>query len=76
MFCKNHPNGTEAPCGPCGTAKLRYKAWHESKLAGQVTAKASRVQAIRECELCDDVGMVLDPDSGKPLRRCDHRRTA
>ncbi len=24
-FCSQHPDGTESPCGPCGTARVRFE---------------------------------------------------
>lgn len=27
QFCPNHPRGTDASCGPCGTAKTRHAGW-------------------------------------------------
>lgn len=72
MFCTDHPEGTEEPCGPCGTAKMRYKAWTEAKLAGEVATRAARAEAVRECLWCDESGIRLDVDTGRPLGRCDH----
>lgn len=31
-FCKTHPNGTDAPCRNCGTARLRHQRWLEAQL--------------------------------------------
>ena len=31
LGCDEHPNGTQEPCGPCGTARK----WHEKWLARQ-----------------------------------------
>jgi hypothetical protein len=75
MFCPKHPDGTDGPCGPCGTAKLRYKAAVEAKLAGEVEAKAAAAKARKACGLCDDLGLRLDPDTKKPLARCNHQDT-
>lgn len=30
-FCDRHPNGTSAPCGPCGEARKRAEAWTPPK---------------------------------------------
>lgn len=63
MFCSKHPNGTEKPCGPCGTAKLKYAAWLKSG-----TARAAAARKAREnCPRC--LGDVWLPDGTK----CDHR---
>lgn len=75
MFCSKHPNGTEQPCGPCATARKRYAAWTEAKLAAEVEAKAAAAKARADCALCDDKGIRLHPETGRPLGRCDHTET-
>lgn len=32
-FCSKHPDGTEAPCGGCGTARKRHEMFHRAKRA-------------------------------------------
>lgn len=73
MNCSKHPDGTEEPCGPCGTAKKRYAKWVADSLDADVKSKAARAAAIRECADCDDVGMRVHPVTKLPLGRCDHR---
>lgn len=46
MYCSKHPNGTEQPCGPCGTARAAYAAWVKST-AG---AEADRRRAADEAK--------------------------
>jgi hypothetical protein len=76
MYCPEHPNGTDRSCGPCGTAKLAYKAWMQARLDGEVSRKQARVTAVAACDLCDENGLRLDPDTKLILGRCDHRRSA
>jgi hypothetical protein len=76
MYCSEHPNGTEKPCGPCGTAKLAYKAWMQARLDGEVSRKQARVSAVAACDLCDENGLRLDPETKLIIGRCDHRRSA
>lgn len=67
MFCSKHqPDGTDEPCGPCGTAKLRYTRWMKS-----ATARAAELRRAREqCSRCH--GNVWLEDGTK----CDHKETA
>jgi hypothetical protein len=37
-FCRRHPDGSERPCGPCGSARKRHDFW----LRDQHQAEASR----------------------------------
>jgi len=50
MYCSKHPDGTEEPCGPCGTARARYAEHAKTKLAGEVerrrAAEAARAAAL------------------------------
>lgn len=32
-FCSKHPEGTEQPCGGCGTARKRHEMWSRGKRA-------------------------------------------
>lgn len=75
MFCSKHPNGTEKPCGPCGTAKLRYSAWVKQQTSRDVESRKARAAAIAACGECDATGIRLDPDTRQPLGRCDHSST-
>jgi hypothetical protein len=72
MYCSKHPDGTEQPCGPCAAARKRYATWSADRLEREVQAKADAAKARRECQWCDDAGIRLDPESGRPLGRCDH----
>ncbi|POH63615.1 hypothetical protein C3B60_15975 [Cryobacterium zongtaii] len=31
-FCRSHPQGINAPCRNCGTARLRHRAWSDKQL--------------------------------------------
>lgn len=77
-FCTKHPAGTEQPCGPCGTAKRRNKAWHTAapERARRVAARVrERQAAANNCTRCD--GTWITDDDGRPTRdKCNHRRTA
>ena len=35
MSCPKHPIGTEQPCGPCGTARLRHLIWERGSQASK-----------------------------------------
>lgn len=67
--CNKHPDGTPESCGPCKQARLSAAAWHERQREIRRTEARDRaqlrVQAICECELCDDDGYV-----GTTI--CDH----
>lgn len=76
QFCHEHPKGTTKNCGPCGSARLRHQAWCKRQERKAAQELATVAQARRECPLCDDLGMVLDPDTLAPAGRCNHRRTA
>ncbi|UYP17747.1 hypothetical protein OED52_13805 [Rhodococcus sp. Z13] len=64
--CPQHPDGSEAPCGPCGDARRRRKAWdaEQERLAIEARKEARRIaaqerrRAIDECDLCDEDGYV------------------
>jgi hypothetical protein len=32
-FCRSHPQGINAPCRNCGTARLRHRLWSDQQLA-------------------------------------------
>lgn len=70
-YCSKHPNGTEGPCSPCGTARLRNAAWGKSMATRAASAKATALQARKDCPRCDGDGFILDADA-KPIERCDH----
>ncbi|WP_228002171.1 hypothetical protein [Nocardia australiensis] len=71
--CEDHPGGTPAPCGACGTARKRWIAWNlERDQAAEAAEKAhrerlhqdklhaaeDRARAITNCGMCDDAGYV------------------
>ncbi len=71
--CPKHPDGTDAPCRPCGTARQRRVDWdaEQNRLAALTRSTEAReraelrAQAIAECSMCDDDGY----DNGV---LCDH----
>ena len=38
-FCARHPNGTDAPCGPCRTARIAYEAKKDTKPKAPTTKR-------------------------------------
>lgn len=46
MFCSNHPKGTEKPCGPCGTAKMRHAAFLKAQISRQTEATQRQSRAL------------------------------
>jgi hypothetical protein len=74
-FCSKHPNGTEEPCGPCGTAKARVKrtlSMREQRVEDQ---RSRLAQMRKDCPDCDDNGYITDPDGS--IRKCvTHLRSA
>lgn len=73
MFCSKHPEGTEQPCGPCGTARDRYRLHVAATLEAEAEAKRAAAQARAACPLCDNNGKRLHPDTKLPLGRCNHQ---
>lgn len=71
-FCSKHPKGTDAPCGPCKTARLRYAAWTKTTAGRESAARAAAIKARESCSRCHGSGWLED-DAGKPTRKCDHR---
>lgn len=71
--CPKHPEGTDAPCRACGSAREARAAWDTeqeriTKLAQSEEARRAaevRAQAIEDCDLCDSDGYA-------GLRWCDH----
>lgn len=73
-FCSSHPKGTEKPCGPCKTARMRYQRWVN---ATEAEAEANRRAAERArigCPDCSGETWIVDADGTS--RKCSHRRTA
>ena len=59
------------PKGPGLLRTLINDAWDQERHRHtQDTARAERLQAIRDCDLCDDNGMY---DTGEGLTRCNHQ---
>lgn len=59
------------PKGPGLLRTLINDAWDTERTQHtQDTARAERLQAIRDCDLCDDNGMY---DTGNGLARCNHQ---
>lgn len=67
-FCSSHPNGSEKPCGPCGTAKMRYARWTKS----QPSRRAAAADARSSCPDCHGSGW-LENDDGTPGAKCEHQ---
>jgi hypothetical protein len=78
-FCSKHPDGTEEPCGPCGTANRRHKAWVATKPAREAAKRkhADTLAALAaECSACEGTHFVLDADKHPTKLKCDHRQSA
>lgn len=79
-FCSKHPTGTEAPCGPCGTAARRLKASLAAEPERKRQAAAGRRAAIDACAVCDCDGWLINDAGEASAIKCDHttytRRTA
>lgn len=77
-FCSKHPKGTEKPCGPCGTAKLRHAAWVKSRPHREAAARADaerRKAAAADCPSCGGSGWIEDA-AGNPVEKCTHLRVS
>lgn len=68
--CSKHPNGTEAPCGPCRSARLKFEN-APKEMDPDRRRLAEAVRARIDCPDCDYDGWVLD-DESKPLHKCLH----
>jgi hypothetical protein len=73
-FCSKHPTGTENPCGPCGTAKMRAAAWTKAEPERKRRAAADRAQAVADCVSCDADGWLLTDSGDASSLHCDHRK--
>jgi len=71
--CKDHPGGTDRPCGACGTARKENDAWKTEQAQHVKAAGVQRRQLIADCHMCDENGMRELPDD--TLARCDHQGT-
>jgi len=71
--CSKHPDGTDAPCRPCGLARHARAEWDAAQLAAEKHAQSeqtrlaaeARAHAIANCDLCD-------PDGYIGITPCDH----
>lgn len=66
--CAAHPRGTDKPCGPCGTAKLRNARWHKTQPARRQAAEQRR----KTCPRCHGSALIENAE-GRPIGKCDHR---
>ncbi len=71
MFCTAHPQGTTEKCGPCGTARLQFNAWHDADAQRVQREKNEAKARLRSCRSCNDVGFIEAPD-GSPVEKCNH----
>lgn len=71
MFCSKHPAGTTDPCGPCGTARRIFDAWHAADAQRAEREKAEAKDRLRNCTRCNAAGWVED-FAGNLIERCDH----
>ena len=72
-FCSKHPTGTEEPCGPCGTANRRHRAWLAAAPERERRAKAAAAKRLAAAAACPDCAGSHWRDDGS---KCNHGRTA
>jgi hypothetical protein len=71
--CSKHPEGTEAPCGPCGTARLKFQAWTTTAAEMQNLEKQQRQSAANNCPNRCVNGWIEDEENN-PVRKCYHMK--
>lgn len=70
-FCAKHmPDGTDSPCGPCGTQRERRQRWDAEAGQRTATALAAFWAGVRACDACDDSGFILESTDDDGLMRC------
>lgn len=72
QFCSKHPDGTDRPCGPCRNARRRAESWHDNRAAAISAANVRRRQEIRDCDGCDENGLVVLGDLNATIRCPKH----
>lgn len=70
--CSQHPNGTEQPCGPCGSARRRHEERKTERQLREEQHRKELADARAACTNCNPAGWIED-DDGQPLRRCNHQ---
>lgn len=82
--CPRHPDGTDQPCRPCGTARQRRVDWdaEQNRLAALTRSTEARERAelraaeITACALCDTdgyaSGVLCDHDPDRAERAARH----
>ncbi|MFD4294116.1 hypothetical protein ACFWQG_12940 [Rhodococcus sp. NPDC058532] len=78
--CPRHPDGTTAPCGPCGDARRAHDERQvaekarviEARRSDEDDARAARYAVIDACARCDDQGFI---PADVPTR-CTHDQPA
>lgn len=73
MHCSKHPEGTEEPCGPCGTARQRFNAWHARDAERQAAAVAEARSLRLACQWCGGSNWREDPATGELTLKCNHK---
>jgi hypothetical protein len=72
--CAKHPDGTETPCGPCGTARRKYDAWITAAPERKRLEATARTSAINACRHCDADGWLLNDVGDASAFKCDHQQ--
>lgn len=76
-YCPKHmPDGPKGNCGNCGDARRRLEAWEKRDEQRAATVVRMYREAIAACDMCDEHGRRLDPDTLKPIGACTHRQSA
>ncbi|WP_306357429.1 MULTISPECIES: hypothetical protein [unclassified Nocardia] len=74
--CDRHPLGTQAPCGACRDARLRWEAWSAAQPDPAAERRRQRRAALDACRECDAQGWRNEPPElvghDLPAIRCDH----
>lgn len=78
--CPAHPDGTEAPCGPCRGYRKLHDRWQAQQAAAEAeaartaaeTQRAARAQAAQAAQALIDACPHCDPDGYRGNRVCDH----
>lgn len=67
-FCSKHPNGTEAPCRPCGTARTAF----EKAQASEKSKPSPQPFTVKPGSICPDGRHQLLTDG--TCTRCEYRK--
>jgi hypothetical protein len=72
LFCKNHPNGHDGPCGACADARRAHTVWLAVSVQRAEQAKRDLAAVVKSCPNHCINGWIEDQDSN-PVRKCNHQ---